>query len=309
MASPGRSYRNGIVLLQLTDMFPDEESARKWFEGIHWPDNELFCLRCGSENVYRSKHKEMPFRCRDCKNYFSVKTGTAIQASNLPLKTWVWAIYLEITSLKGISSMKLHRDLGITQTTAWFMLQRIREGLIPNMGAFEGPVEVDEAYFGGLEKNKHNSKKANLGRGPAGKTAVAGMKDRATGQIKAQVIERTDSATLGGFVDENAVVGAHLYTDSATAYKNIDRPHKTVKHSVSEYVNGQAHVNGVESFWAVLKRAYHGVYHHVSKKHLNRYVAQFAGKHNLRDYDTETQMQHIVAGMVGRKVLYRDLVK
>ena len=136
MASQGRSHRNRITLLQLTDMFPDEESSRKWFESIHWPDGELSCLRCGSENVYRCKHKEMPFHCRDCKKYFSVKTDTVIQASNLPLKTWVWAIYVEITGLKGISSMKLHRDLGITQTTAWYMLQRIREGLVPNIGAF-----------------------------------------------------------------------------------------------------------------------------------------------------------------------------
>ena len=308
MTSPEPSNKNGITLLQLTDMFPNEKSARKWFESIHWPDKQLFCLRCGSENVHRCKHKQMPFRCRDCKKYFSVKTGTAIQASNLPLKIWVWAIYLEITSLKGISSMKLHRDLGITQTTAWFMLQRIREGLIPDMGAFERPVEVDEAYFGGLEKDKRSSKKTYLGRGPVGKTAVVGMKDRATGQIKAQVIERTDRATLKGFIDENAVEGAQLYTDSATAYRSLDRPHETVNHSISEYVNGQAHVNGIESFWAILKRAYHGVYHHISKKHLNRYVAQFAGKHNLRHYNTIDQMAMIVKGMVGKRLKYRNLV-
>ena len=204
--------------------------------------------------------------------------------------------------------MELHRDIGVTQTTAWFMLQRIREGLIPNMGVFEGPVEVDEAYFGDLEKNKYNSKKATLGRGPVGEAAAVGMKDRTTGQIKAQVVEHADKDTLGEFVDDNAVQGAQLYTDSSTAYKNSDHPHETVKHSVSEYVNGQGHVNEVESFRAVLKRAYHGVYHHVSKKHSNRYVAQFAVKYNLRDLDTETQVQHIVAGMVGRKVLYRELV-
>ena len=167
---------------------------------------------------------------------------------------------------------------------------------------------MDEAYFGGLEKNKRNSKKTNLGCRPVGKTAVVGMKDRATGQIKAQVIERTDRATLRGFIDENAVEGAHLYTDSATAYKNSDRPHETVNHSVSEYVNGQAHVNGIESFWAILKRAYHGVYNHVSKKHLNRYVAQFAGKHNLRDYNTMDQVAMIGKGMVGKRLKYRNLV-
>ena len=305
LAKPGRSHRKGITLLGLTKWIPDEAAARQWFEAIHWPDGTLSCLRCGSMNVYRCKHKERPFRCRDCKKYFSVKTGTALQASNLPLKTWVWAIYLESTSRKGVSSMKLHRDLGVTQTTAWFMLQRIREGLVSNIGAFEGPVEVDEAYFGGLEKNKREWKKANLGRGPVGKMAVVGIKDRATG--KAQVVEDTSAATLQQFVYDSPEINAEVYTDEAAAYKGrVGVQHETVKHSVSEYVNGQAHVNGVESFWAVLKRACHGVYHHVSKKHLNRYVAQFAGKHNLRNLDTEVQMQHIGAGMVGRSLLYRE---
>ena len=308
MAGPGRPHRNGITLLQLGNMFPDEAYAHKWFESIHWPDGELFCLCCGSGNVYCCKHKEMPFRCRDRKKYFSVKTGMSLLASNLPLQNWVWAIYLESTSLERISSMKLHRDLGITQTTAWFMLQRIRAGLIPNTDTPEGPIEVGEAYLGGLEKNKHEYNKLNAGRGLVNKTTVVGMKDRATEQIRAQVIERTDGATLGGIVDVNAAQGAQLHKDSAIAYKNSDRPHQTVKHSVSEYVNGQARVNGDESFWAVLKRAYHGMYHHESNRHLNRYVAQFAGKLNLRNLDIEEQMQHIVASMVGRKVQYRKLI-
>ena len=204
--------------------------------------------------------------------------------------------------------MKLHRYIGVTQTTACFMLQRIREGLIPNMGAFKGPAKVDEAYFGGPEKNKHNSKKTGLGRGPAGKTAVVGTKARTTGQTKAKLVECTDKDTLGGFIDDNAIQGAQLYTVSATAYKNINRPHEAAKHFGSECVNGQAHVNGVGLFWAVLKRSYHGVYYHVSKKHLNRYVTQLAGRHKLRGLDTETQMQHNVAGMVGCKVLDKELI-
>ena len=168
---------------------------------------------------------------------------------------------------------------------------------------------MDEAYFGGLEKNKHEWKKANLGRGPAGKTAVVAVKDRKTGQVRAEVVPDTSSPTLKGFVYNHTEIGSTVYTDEAQAYKGlIGVHHETVKHSVSEYVNGQAHINGVESFWAVLKRAYHGVYHHISKKHLNRYVAQFAGKNNLRNLDTEVQMQHIVAGMVGRRLLYRELV-
>ena len=297
--------------MQLTELVPNEETAQKWFETAHWQDGKMCCLRCGSTNVYRCKHKSMPFRCRDCKKYFSVKTGTAIHNSPLSLKTWVWAIYLEMTSLKGVSSMKLHRDLGVTQTTAWFMLQRIREGLLAAMPfEFQGPVEVDESYFGGLEKNKHEWKKANLGRGTAGKTAVVGMKDRSTRKVAAQVVKDTTADTLQGFVQNYAEKGSTVYTDDHRSYTNLHKAyeHGTVKHSVGEYVNGMAHTNGVESFWAVLKRAYHGVYHHISPKHLNRYVAQFAGKHNLRELDTVEQMRMVVLGMVGRRIMYKDLV-
>ncbi len=303
MASPGRSYRKGITILGLAERIPDEASAQKWFEKVHWPDGKLICRRCESKNVYRCRHKTMPFRCRTCKKYFSVKTNTAMEESRLPLKKWVWAIYLESTSLKGISSMKLHRDIGVRQATAWFMLQRIREGLISGKMLFDGPVEIDEAYFSGLEKNKHASKKANLRRGTVDKTAVVGARDRATGKVTAKVIEHTDKITLQGFVQDVTVDGAKIYTDDARVYIGLPN-HESIKHSVSEYVNGQAHTNGVESFWAVLKRAYH----QISKKYLQRYVGQFAGKHNLRELDTIQQMAQIAVGMSGKRLTYKELI-
>ena len=309
MASPGKSHRKGITLLQLQKMFPDEAAAHRWFEAIIWPDGRK-CPRCGGDNTYRGTHKYMPYRCRPCRRFFSVRTGTALQSSKLPLRIWAYAIYLELTSLKGVSSMKLHRDLGIRQATAWHLQHRIRtaffQGVMPE---FAGPVEVDEAYFGGLEANKHEWKKANLGRGPVGKTAVVGVKDRATGQVVAKVVVDTSAATLQQFVYDNTEIGATVYTDEAAAYKSmVGVEHETVKHSVSEYVNGMAHTNGVESFWAALKQAYHGVYHHMSKKHLQRYVDQFAGKHNARGMDTLDQMAHVVAGLVGRRLMYKELV-
>ena len=264
-------------------------------------------------DTYRVKSgKPMPYRCRDCKRYFSVKTGTLMAGSPLPVRKWVYAIYLDVTNLKGVSSMKLHRDIGVCQKTAWFMQQRIREAFqAEGPMVFSGPVEVDEAYFGGLRKNMSNTRRKALegiGRGAVGKTAVVAAKDRETNQVAARVIERTDGATLGGFVDEHAAPGAQLYTDDSSAYGGADRPHETVKHSVREYVRGMAHTNGVESFWAMLKRAHKGTFHRLSAKHLQRYVNEFAGRHNIRDLDTIRQMEHVVAAMVGRRLMYRDLV-
>ena len=308
--APGRYGRQGITLPELSRLFPSEESATEWIEGVVWADGRV-CPRCRGSNTYRSPHKTMPYRCRPCKRYFSVKTGTVLAASNMSLLTWVWAIYLELTSLKGVSSMKLHRDLGISQKAAWFLLQRIREAFkagTESGAQFEGPVEVDEAYFGGLEKNKHEWKRLNEGRGAKGKTAVVGIKDRSTGRIRAQVVKDTTGKTLKGFVYDHVEEGAEVFTDEARAYVGLKGVvHKAVKHSVSKFVDGQVHTNGLESFWAGLKRAYHGTYHHISPKHLNRYIAQFAGKHNIRPLDTMDQMESLVRGMVDKRLKYKDL--
>ncbi len=313
MASPGRSHRKRITFLELAERFPDEASAQKWFEEIHWPDGKLCCLRCGSDNVYRCKHNTMPFRCRDCKKYFSVKTGTAMESSNLPLRKWVWAIYLENTNLKGVSSMKLHRDIGVSQPCTWHMLHRIREGLLPEMiNEFEGPIEADEAYIGGKESNKHQDRKLNAGRGTVGKSTVLGVKDRKTNQITAKVVESNTKSTVQEFVNDNCSKDASVFTDEHSSYEGLTN-HASVNHSqkqwaVSTVLGEYAHTNGIESFWAVLKRAYHGTYRHLSKKNLNRYVTQFACKHNLRELDTIDQIASVIKGMVGKRLKHKDLI-
>ena len=308
--APGKAYRNGITLMQLADMFPDEEAARKWFEARIWPDGR-HCPRCKSTRTCEASHAKMPYWCTDCRSYFSVKVGTVMQASKLPLRKWAYAIYLHMTNLKGISSMKLHRDIGIGQDTAWHLLQRIRKAFEENDdNLFGGPVEVDETYVGGREANKHASRKLHAGRGPVGKTAVVGVKDRATGKIKAEVVEDTTSETLQNFVLDRATFGATVYTDDHKAYSGLRYIYdlETVKHSAAEYVRGQAHTNGIESFWATLKRAHKGVYHKMSVKHLHRYVADFAGRQGIRNLDTLEQMGRVVDAMAGKLLPYRTLV-
>ena len=308
--APGKAHREGISVMQLADMFPNEEAARLWFEGQVWP-NGRHCPRCGSIRTHEASHAKSPYRCTDCRAYFSVKVGTAIEGSKISLRKWVFAIYLECTSLKGVSSMKLHRDIGVTQKTAWFMLHRIREvWATDKANRFSGPVEVDETYIGGKRKNMPKAKRKELtGRGAVGKAAVAGAKDRETNRVSAKVVPGTDTKTLQAFVRERAEAGATVYTDDAAAYRGMAGfEHEAVNHSVGEYVRDMAHTNGIESFWAMLKRAYVGIYHKVSPKHLDRYVGTFAGKHYMRSRNTIDQMQAVAAGTVGRSLPYWALI-
>ena len=312
--APGKHYRKGISLPELFRMFPDNETARQWFEQKRWGD-EPWCPHCGSYNVRPDKSKTQPWRCKSngCRKRFSAKVGTPLYESKLDYQIWVVAIYLMTTSLKSVSSMKLHRDLDITQKTAWHLAHRIRESFeCDDDNKFGGPVEVDETYFGGKRSNMSNSKREALkdtGRGSVGKTAVVGIKDRETNEVRAKVVANPDKETLHPFIAENVDDDAMVYTDDATVYDSLPYDHEAVKHSVKEYVRDQAHTNGVESFWATLKRAHKGTFHKISPKHLNRYVHEFAGKHNIRCNDTLDQMASIVRGMEGKHLDYKGLKK
>ena len=305
--APGKHYRNGMTLAQLLKKFPDDTTAEQWFIDTRWP-NGVHCPKCDSDNIQeRTTRKPQPYRCRSCRKDFSVKTGTLMQGSNLGFQTWALAFYLMTTGIKGTSSMKLHRDLGITQKSAWHLAHRIRETWADNSPSFAGPAEADEVYLGGREKNKHESKKLKAGHGTVGKTAVVGMKDRETNTVHAAVIEKTDRPTLSGFVAAHVVPGAKVYTDEHSGYDWVEN-REMVRHSVKEYVRDQAHTNGIESFWALLKRGYVGTYHKMSKKHLDRYVNEFSGRFNQRPLDTVKQMEQMARGITNKRLRYSDLI-
>lgn len=301
-----------ISTFQLFQLIPDAEAARLYLEARLWP-NGARCPVCGlGERI--TARKGGYYRCNQCKEDFTVRTGTIFERSHVPLHKWVYAMYLLVTARKGISSLQLAKEIGITQKSAWFVLHRLREACGDDLGKLQGIVEIDETYVGGIEANKHEHKKLKRGRGTVGKTAVVAMRERQTGKLKAMTVSEVDMDTLHRKVHQHVDVGAMLHTDEAGVYRGLGGlffNHETVNHGEGEYVRDGVTTNGVESVFAVMKRGLMGVYHHASKKHLGRYVDEFAFRLNDGNVKRHTlqRLDSFIEGVAGKRLTYKALIQ
>jgi len=296
------------TLTDFTDYFCDEETCVKHFTAIRFR-NGMYCPHCGHTEIYTFKDGKR-YRCAKCKQDFTIKTGTVFGESKLPLRKWFMAIYLLSTTSKGISSVQLAKHVGVTQKTGWFMDHRIRKAMKQNSGQLFGRIEADETFIGGLSKNMHakQRKAAIRGTGGTGKVPVFGMKSR-SGEVRAQVVQSVGMVDLHKAIKENVAAGSTLYTDQWVGYRGLhEYRHDVVNHSQKEYVKGDCHTQGIDSFWALFKRGYHGIYHQMSKKHLPRYIDEFAYPLNQRTESMQTVFSDVVAKVSqSSKLPYKEL--
>jgi len=304
--------KSTISTFELFAMFPDGETARTYLEGRLWPQGPK-CPVCGLGDRITAR-ADGYYRCNQCKEDFTVRTGTIFERSHVPLHKWIYAMYLLVTARKGISSMQLAKEIGITQKSAWFVLGRLREACGDDLGKLKGIIEIDETFVGGKEKNKHEHKKLKAGRGTVGKIAVLGMRERGKGgRTKAMPIGGTDKLNLQAEIKAAVEPGSMLHTDEHKGYLGLSPTygHETVDHSAKEYVRDGVTTNGIESVWAVMKRGLHGVYHHASEKHLHRYVDEFAFRLNEGNVERHTmqRLESFIEKAAGKRLTYKALIQ
>ncbi|HEY3760243.1 MAG TPA: IS1595 family transposase [Verrucomicrobiae bacterium] len=287
------------TLTEFTDYFQDEATCVAHFTESRFRNGE-YCPHCHHDKIYKCGDGKR-YQCSKCKQDFTIRTKTVFGDSKLPLRKWYMAVYLLSNTSKGMSSVQLAKHVGVTQKTAWFMAHRIRAAKLQGKNQMTGKIEADETFIGGLSKNMHKKKReaAIKGTGGTGKTPIFGMKNR-SGEVRAKVVPSVGMGDLHKEIKSAIAQGSTLYTDRWVAYRGLKAMfnHSTVDHTAKEYVNGDCHTNGIESFWALFKRGYHGVYHQMSKKHMQRYVNEFAFRFNRRTEEMQEVFSNVVDNIV-----------
>jgi len=300
--------------MQMLDVLPDDKACREFLEQLRW-NGEPVCPHCGSINKdhYELKKKgefKGLRKCKDCKERFTVTVKTMFEGSHISLRKWFIAIYIFSSHKKGISSLQLHRDLGVTQKTAWFMLSRIRNTFKPKSAKkLTGTIQADETFVGGKNKNRHVDKKVkeSQGRSVKDKTPVFGL--LSNGQVNTKVVSDTKAETLKPIIYQMVENGSVVVTDEWNAYKGLirDYQHKVLKHSEGQYVNNDFHTNSVEGFWSLLKRGIFGIYHSTSPKHLNKYCDEFSYRYNTREISDSDRFSLSLVN-ANERLTYKQLI-
>lgn len=295
--------------------FSDPDRCFQHVINLRFPSGVVACPRCGSERHAFMKARRI-WECYGCKKQFSIKVGTIFEDSPISLDKWMMAIWMITSCKNGVSSYEIHRSIGVTQKSAWFMMHRIREAMTNKTfakigGSPKNQVEVDETHIGGLTKNMHTKRRIAYQNGEK-KAIVMGMKTRNTREVRAMVIPNAKRETLQSKILENVGWGAHVYTDQWVGYDGLDATHifvhKTVNH-MQEYVRGQVHTNGIENFWSLLKRTLKGTYVAVEPFHLDRYVAEqvFRFNNSGRSMNDTLRFEKVMGNVAGKRLTYKDL--
>ncbi len=288
--------------------FQNADKAREYLEELRWPNGPA-CPHCGVEGEHYAlkgkAHRPGLMKCKDCRKQFSVTVGTVFERSKIPLNKWLLAVHLMCASKKAVSSHQIHRMLGVTYKSAWFMTHRIREAMKPGstglMGSGGGTVEADETYWG------NNGKQRKGARGYAHKMKVVSLVERG-GEKRSVVVNAVNAKTLRVVLDENVSKSAHLMTDEHSAYTLIGREfasHGVTSHGAGEYARGEIHSNTVESSFSLLKRGLIGTFHHVGEQHLQRYVTEFDFRWNHRKTTDKERADALLSGVSGKRLQYR----
>jgi transposase-like protein len=323
MTYAAAQYTQVRTLQQAILHFSDEQVCIDAVVAMRWPDGKPVCPGCGNKDHYWLASQKR-WKCKECWKQFSVKVGTIFEDSPIPLTKWMLAMWMIGGCKNGVSSWEIHRAIGVTQKSAWFMMHRIRlamhsGSLEVKLGGEGKTVEVDETFIGGKARNMHKSKRERViyGRGTAGKVVVMGTLQRGDGssasQVKAQVVENRHVDTLQGAVKKNVAKGSTLYSDEFSAYAGLENEydHEVINHAV-EYVQGLVHTQGMENFWSLLKRGLGGTYVSVEPFHLFRYIDEQAFRFNNRGHKKNPvhdgqRFQMILSNVAGRRVMYKEL--